>query len=294
MRKRPIAAFALIVLVLCLDSTAKDKGPWKDANISVGDIKIHYIEAGTGDRALVFIPGWTMTAEVWKEQIPYFAARGFRVIAFDPRSQGQSTKSDGGNTYHQQAADLHALLKALGLNKENATLIGWSAGVAVLLEYAMSPEAVLPEKVVLVDGSPMGYKEGDYLFGMTVQQARNVLLSQEEDRAAATEKFVKGMFKSPPPELLITDLKNGSMKTPTGTALSLFFDLYTGDRRAGLSRISAPTLLLMTAENRLLGEYMQSKMLRAKLEVIPDAGHAMFLEKPQAFNQILESFLGSN
>ena len=92
-----------------------------------GDIKIHYLEAGTGDRILVFIPGWTMTAEVWKEQIPYFSARGFRVIALDPRSQGQTTKTETGNTYQQQAADLHAFLQALKI--EHSYLVGWGSGV---------------------------------------------------------------------------------------------------------------------------------------------------------------------
>jgi pimeloyl-ACP methyl ester carboxylesterase len=42
----------------------------------------------------------------------------------------------------------------------------------------------------------------------------------------------------------------------------------------------------------LLGEYLQSKISGSKLEVIVEAGHAVFLEKPQAFNQVLESFLG--
>jgi pimeloyl-ACP methyl ester carboxylesterase len=42
---------------------------------------------------------------------------------------------------------------------------------------------------------------------------------------------------------------------------------------------------------RIIGEYMQGKVKRAKLEVVPEAGHALFLEKPQYFNQILESFL---
>jgi microsomal epoxide hydrolase len=271
---------------------AKEKGPWKDATVSVGDIKIHYIEAGTGDRNLVFIPGWTMTAEVWKEQIPYFAARGFRVVAFDPRSQGGTTKTEGGNTYQQQAADLHAFLKALGL--KDAVLVGWSSGVAALLEYASSSEAVLPEKMVLVDGSPMGYKEGDYPGGMTVAQARSILLGFEEDRAKAADKFVRGMFASRQPESLYRDLADASLKTPAGAALSLFFDLYTGDRRSGLYKITVPTLIIATPENRLLGEYMQSKISRSRLEVISEAGHAMFLEKPQTFNQILEAFLGEN
>ncbi len=294
MRMRLFGFVALIGILAGPAAAAKEKakGPWKDATVSVGDIKIHYIEAGAGDRNLVLIPGWTMPAEVWKEQMPYFSARGFRVIAFDPRSQGQTTKTDGGNTYQQHAADLHAFLKALSL--KDAILVGWSAGVTTLLEYSMSSEAVLPEKMVLVDGSPMGYKEGDYPGGMTIAQARSVMLNFQEDHAKAADKFVRGMFKSQQGELLYKELADASLKTPTGTALSLFFDLYTGDRRSGLYRINVPTLIIMTPENRLVGEFMQSKIPRSKLEVIPDAGHAMFLEKPQTFNQILETFLGTN
>lgn len=295
MSTKVLAMVFLTVLVLASQSTLakeKSKSPWKDASVSVGDIKIHYIDAGSGDRNLVFIPGLTMTAEVWREQIPYFAARGFRVLAFDPRSQGQTTKTDGGNTYQQQAADLYAFLKALSL--KDSVLVGWSAGVSVLLEYASSPEAVLPEKIVLVDGLPMGYKEGDYPGGMTIAQARTFMTGFQEDRAKATDRFVRSMFKNRQSELLYTELAQGCLKTQTGTAVSLFFDLFTGDRRSGLYKISVPTLIIMTPENRMVGEYMQSKIERSKLEVIPDAGHAMFLDRPQAFNQILESFLGAN
>jgi len=48
----------------------------------------------------------------------------------------------------------------------------------------------------------------------------------------------------------------------------------------------------MSPANRTLGEYMQSKIPRSKLEVIDDSGHALFLDKPQAFNQVVEAFLG--
>jgi pimeloyl-ACP methyl ester carboxylesterase len=50
----------------------------------------------------------------------------------------------------------------------------------------------------------------------------------------------------------------------------------------------------MSPENRVLGEYMQSKIPRSKLEVIADSGHAVFLDKPQTFNQIVEAFLGEH
>jgi microsomal epoxide hydrolase len=281
-----------IVLVLPWISTAAEKKPWKDAFIQVGDIKIHCIEAGTGERALVFIPGWTMTAEIWREQLPYFSARGFHVYAFDPRSQGQTTKTEGGNTYLQQAADLHAFLRTLKI--EHAALVGWSAAVAVLLEYISSPEALQPEKLVLVDGFPCGVKDADCPGGMAMQQARSFLLSIEEDRAKMSTQFVKSMFKSRQQEALLKEISDASLKTPIGAALSLFLDGFTGDRRPALARIGVPTLVVVPDERRLLGESMQSKIARSKLEVVPEAGHALFLEKPQAFNQILESFLGEN
>ena len=76
----------LLIAFAALALMAAEKKPWKDASISVGDIRVHYIEAGTGDHSLVFIPGWTMTAEVWKEQIPYFASRNFRQHAAAPHA----------------------------------------------------------------------------------------------------------------------------------------------------------------------------------------------------------------
>jgi len=267
-----------------------EKKSWKDLTVQVGDIKVHYVEAGAGDRTLVFVPGWTTTAEVWKEQIPYFASRGFRVLAIDPRSHGQTTRTEEGNTYQQQAADLNAFLRTLKIRRP--VLVGWSAGVLVLLEYVSSSEAEQPESLVLVDGGVLGFKEADYPGGMTMQQARSIVLSFQENRAKATEQFVQGMFQARQPQLLITEITQGSMKVPTGTVVSLLMDIFTGDRRPLLPRVKVRTLIVMAESNRLLGEYMQSKIGGSKLEVIPEAGHAVFLEKPQAFNQVLESFLG--
>ncbi len=286
------SAVAIVIPALALLAPAAEKKPWKDMSIQLGDIKMHYLEAGTGERALVFVPGLTMIAEVWKEQIPYFAARGFHVYALDLRSQGQTTKTEGGNTLQQQAADLHAFLKTMKI--EHAALVGWSAGVTVLLEYVSSPESLQPEKLVFVDGLPCGFKDSDFTLGMTMQQARTFVLSMQEDRAKATNQWVRSMFKGRQGEILFKEIVDGSLKTPLGTALALFFDLFTGDRRPSLAHVPVPSLILVPEEHRLLGEYLQSKTKRSKLEVVPESGHALFLDKPQSFNQLVEAFLGEN
>ena len=263
---------------------------WKARKVNVGDLKIRYLEAGSGDKIIVFITGWTMTAEVWQEQFPYFAARGFRVIAFDPRSQGETTRTDTGNTYQQHAADLYELL--LQLKAEHSFLVAWSSGVTTLLEYISSPDSIRPNKIILVDGYPAPFKKDDYPGATTLSQVRSDFLEIQQDRKKFTEKFIKGLFKQPQPASLIKDLNKGSLKTPIGAAMSLSFDLVTGDRLADLDRISVPTLIVTTQENRALGEYMNSKILRSELKVIEEAGHAIFLDKPQAFNQSVETFIG--
>jgi len=89
------------------------------------------------------------------------------------------------------------------------------------------------------------------------------------------------------------DGSDGSLKTTTGTVVALLFDLITGDRRPVLAQIDVPTLIVVPQDRQLLGEYMQGKISGSQLKVIPDVGHALFLEKPQAFNQALEDFLGN-
>jgi microsomal epoxide hydrolase len=282
----------ILVLGIAISAPAKEKPQWKDGFIQVGDIKIHYVDAGSGDRTIVFIPGWTMTAEVWREQIPYFTARGFRVIAYDPRSQGLTTKTESGNTYQQWAADLHAFLNVMKV--DHSYLVAWDSAVSALLEYITSPETYKPEMMVLAGGGPALFKDGDYPGLTTVQQVRKLWLGFQQDRAKATEPLVRGMFKQKQQESVYTEWKEGSLRTPMGASLSLLLDSVTGDRRPALLHVSVPTLIITTFENQAVGEYMKSKAPRSKLEVIEGAGNAMFLDKPQTFNQLLENFFGEH
>ena len=279
-----------LLLTFLLPHNAEANGRWEDKFIKVGDIKIHYLEAGKGDRIIVFLTGWTMPAEVWQEQIPYFTARGFRVIAFDPRGQGRTTKTETGNTYKQHAADLYELL--LSLKAEHSFLVAWSSGVTTLLEYVSSPDSLRPNKIVLVDGYPAVNKKDDYPGTQGFSKARSDFLKLQEDRNKYTEQFVKNLFKQPQSASLLKDLQKSSLKTPMGAAVSLLFDLITGDRLSALERISVPTLIMTTPENQAVGEYMKSIIPRSELEVIEDTGHAIFLDKPQAFNQAIETFIG--
>lgn len=285
-----LALLFLVPLTATLSLRVKADDPWQDRSAKVGDIKIHYLEAGSGDRTLIFIPGWTMTAEVWKEQIPYFAARGFRVIALDPRSQGRTSKTDSGNTYQQQAADLYAFLERLQI--EQPYLVGWASGATVILEYVSSSITYPPEKLVLVDSSVGGLASDDYPGLISIEEARRMLYGLQDDREKTTEQYVRGLFKVRQPAWLIKDLKEASLETPIGAAVSLYMDYFLGDRSSTLAHIAVPCLIMATPDTQAAGKYMESKILRPDLKVIEGTGSAVFLDKPQAFNQALEAFLG--
>src|SRR5262250_3313965 len=61
---------------------------------SADGARIHYIEAGKGP-AILFVPGWTAPAWMWEKQIAHFA-KVHRVVAMDPRAQGESSQTAEG------------------------------------------------------------------------------------------------------------------------------------------------------------------------------------------------------
>lgn len=287
---RILAALFVLSSLIAPVSAAGDK--WENHKAKVGDIDVSYLEAGAGDRIIVFMTGWTLTSEVWKEQIPYFAARGFRVIAFDPRSQGKTKRTETGNTYRQHAADLYAFL--LQVRAEHCFLVAWDASVNTVMEYVSSPDSIRPNKIILVDGYPAILQKDDFPGTTTLPRLRAQFHQLQENPEKFTEQFIQGLFKKPQDASFLKNIKKSSFKTPIGASMSLLFDIATGDRLSALSRISVPTLIISTPENSLAGEYMQSKISRAELVVIEDSGHAVFLDKPQAFNQAVEEFIGEN
>src|SRR5580698_11091822 len=94
-------------------------------------IRIHYLEAGSG-RPIVFVPGWTMPAWIWEKQIAEFSKK-YRVIAVDPRSQGESEKTPNGHLPEARARDYKELVDQLGLKQP--VLVGWSMACGELMKY---------------------------------------------------------------------------------------------------------------------------------------------------------------
>ena len=107
------------------------------AYITVGtensaDIELFYTDQGSG-QPVVLIHGFPLNGESWGKQQAALLDAGYRVIAYDRRGFGASTKTGSGYDYDTFAADLHALMEDLDLH--DAVLVGFSMGTGEIARY---------------------------------------------------------------------------------------------------------------------------------------------------------------
>ena len=101
---------------------------------------------------IVFHHGWPLSADDWDDQMMFFLAKGYRVIAHDRRGHGRSTQTDTGNEMDTYAADVIALTDHLDL--KNAIHVGHSTGGGEAIHYAARAKPGRVAKVVLIGAVP--------------------------------------------------------------------------------------------------------------------------------------------
>jgi microsomal epoxide hydrolase len=250
------------------------------------DISIHYLEAGSG-RPIVFIPGWTMPAWIWQKQIDEFSKK-YYVIAVDPRSQGESDKPPNGHLPETRARDYKELVDRLGLKRP--VLVGWSMGCGELIKYAEQFGTDNIGGLVLVDGL-LTEKPSPELFVALSEWMNHLQL----DRQKQADGFVRSMFKKPQPEDYLKRIIDASAQVPADTAVVLIYNMIAvKDFSTGLARINRPTLFMYQPETQQTADFLKSKLGdKLRLERFDGDGHALFVDDPEKFNQVLEEFLQS-
>jgi len=252
-------------------------------------IKIHYLEvkppaASSNGPTLLFVPGWTMPGWIWEQQIAYFA-KTHRVVAMDPRSQGESSQTNEGHYPAARARDIKAVVDQLKLAP--VVLVGWSMGVTEAAAYVDQFGTDTLAGLVLVDG----WAGADYDPKVTPQMWQWAAGFQK-NRQAQTEAFVRSMYKKPQSEEYLKRVTQASLRTPTNSAVALFVGAFTSDYRPALAKIDKPTLLVV-AQSPWLPTFqdMQKRIPGSRIEVLENVGHALFVDDADRFNSLLEDFV---
>ena len=277
--------YVLLFLSLLLVSPAlHGAASVKDGSFTTTDgVKLHYLESGAGS-TILFVPGWTMPAEIWQPQIEYFS-KAYHVVAVDPRSQGASDKPAEGNYPSRRAQDYRELIEHLG--GAPVVLVGWSLAVHEALTYVEMFGTDKLSALVLVDlnvYTPSTQEERDRRYTM--------LHNFQADRKQFAATFVRGMYHKPQTEQYLESVTAASLKTPTNSAVAMLAEYAVkNDLRAALPKLDIPVLAVMTENNRSAAELITSVVPGSQAEVFEDAGHCLFVDDADRFDTVLATFL---
>src|ERR1700735_1874955 len=116
--------------------------------IAVSGTSLYVEDHGSGT-PVVLLHGWPDSARLWRHQIKFLAAHGFRVITPDLRGLGRSGRPDEVSAYAlpNAVADLTAVLDALGIGAAHIVGHDWGAAVTWLAAILV-PDRI--QKVVAI------------------------------------------------------------------------------------------------------------------------------------------------
>lgn len=266
------------------------------ARMLVRGVSLHVETAGAG-APLLLLHGFTGSGESWTQHVPAFATR-FRTVTIDLLGHGRSdAPADPGRYGIEQAAnDLLAVLDQLGLTR--AAVLGYSMGGRLALFLA----TVAPDRIraLVLESSSPGIRGPAERHE---REARDAALADAIERDGITA-FVDRWERLPlfATQARLPDAERVAQRTqrlaqsPRGLANSLR-GMGQGVQPPLFERLATlpmPALIVVGALDSAycaLGHEMTSLIPNARLAVIPDAGHAVHLEQPEAFRLTVREFL---
>lgn len=254
------------------------------------DLTIFYQDKGTGP-VLLFIPGFTMSSEVFKYQIEYFSKK-YRVIAIDPRSQGRSSITLENNNYTQHGADLAKLIKKLNLKKP--VIIGWSWGCYDVYSYVRLKGTGNIKAFACIDVSPKSSGEkDDWAYTNHEGWGEKLIQPFMYHRYEFTKKWAQGMVERKLTSEEVDWIVNISMRTPTYAALEMALDAIYSDYTPEailLDKNHIPVINIISTKIPVQAKnYLNKNAPHSEIKIL--ANHMMFWEHPEQFNKLLEDFL---
>ncbi len=271
----------------------------RDREIRLGGLRFHYLEWGnSGALPLVLLHGFASQARSWDHVAEALADR-FRVLALDQRGHGDSDRApDGDYRIVSMATDLAAFADTL--LRGRFSLLGLSMGGRVSIAYTGAHPGRV-ERLVLVDIGPEVAPEG-----LARIRAMVSAIPEEVDSAEQAYRLLRAAAPRYSEPLLRDRVKHGLTELPTGRLTWKYDKVLRDQTREGkrdipnlwpdLGRITCPTLIVRGAESDVLSSEIAKRMLEAlkdgQLVEVPEAGHTVPGDQPEAFINLVRAFLG--
>jgi pimeloyl-ACP methyl ester carboxylesterase len=262
-------------------------------------VKLTYEDVGAG-QPVVLIHGWPSSKEMWEYQVGALVDSGCRVVTYDRRGFGKSSKPFSGYDYDTFADDLHAILE--GLDLHDATLVGFSMGGGEVVRYFSRHGGQRVARAALVSAiTPYMLKTEDNPDGVDASEFEKIMSSIKDDRIQFLDDFAKNFFgitvmnKPVSPPFLDYFRMLAAVASPKATIECVKAFGYT-DFREEMPSINVPTLIIHGDSDKIVpskptSERAAKSIPDNKLIIYEGAPHGLFVTERERLNRDLIQFI---
>jgi non-heme chloroperoxidase len=264
-------------------------------------VRIYYEDHGSGP-PVVLIHGYALNGQSWEKQETALLAAGHRVITYDRRGFGASSRPSTGYDFDTLAADLHVLLSRLDLR--GVVLAGFAMGSGEIIRYLAAHGSERVRAAALVAPLlPFLLKTSDSPEGIDRSVFDGITARIAADRPAAMKDFIDRSYNM--------DLLGGGRVSDQAWQNSFYVAISASahaalgcvtacqeDFRGDLAEISIPILVIHGDQDRVLPYEATSRRLPALLDnarsaIIAGGPHAIIWTHADEVNQALLDFIGT-
>jgi non-heme chloroperoxidase len=263
-------------------------------------IRIYYEDHGSGP-PVVLVHGYALTGHSWEKQEAALLAAGYRVVTYDRRGCGASSRPSIGYDFDTLASDLDVLLSRLDLRE--VVLAGFAMGTGEVVRHlAVHGSARVKAAVLVAPLLPFLLKTNDNPDGIDRSVLDGITARIAADRPAAMKDFMDRSYN--------VDLLGGSRVSDQAWQNSFYVAISASahatrrcvtacleDFRGDLATISIPVLVIDGDQDRVLPYEATSRRLPALLKnarstIIAGGPHAIIWTHADEVNQALLDFIG--
>lgn len=267
--------------------------------VTGGAIDIAYSDYGIG-RPIVLIHGWPLSREMWEYQVADLVNAGNRVVKYDRRGFGHSSKPWAPYDYDTLADDLNELMEQLDL--KDAVLAGFSMGGGEAVRYLSKYGSSRVTGLVLIGAvTPYFLKTNDNSEGVEQSVFDEMITGIQADRIGFLEDFSKkffgfGFLHKPVSTPLLNYYLGLAAKAPQHSTLACIKSFSATDFRKDVAGIKVPTLIIHGDSDEIVplevsGKRTSEMIPHAELAIYDGAPHGLFYTHRHQLNHDLLNFM---
>jgi non-heme chloroperoxidase len=262
-------------------------------------IELYFEDHGSGS-PVVLIHGWPLNGDAWEKQTAALLAAGHRVITFDRRGFGRSSKPGIGYNYDTFATDLDTLLTSLDLT--SVSLVGHSMGTGEITRYIGKYGTKRLRKAVLIGTlGPYLVKAADNPEGVDPKVFDGIRAGLTADRPATLMEFLKNFYsvggadgKRVSDRVIEANWVVAIGASPIGTVTCV--NAWIEDFRKDIARNNIPTMIIHGDDDHILPAEVtarrQAKLIKGVEYIeIKEGSHGLCWTHAEEINAALVRFL---